>query len=142
MCGVADRWVESKAGKAAGSRFDQDLLSRLNQVSQPHSYADISRMTGFHRETCRRYLTLGNPTVEFMTALCEALGVSVHWLLLGVGPVRREEVTGEWLRTVRPAELILELGRRWQDLHERLAEVQARLERLEAAAGALQDGER
>lgn len=122
------------------STFDRELLLRLTEVTRPHSYADISRMTGFHRETCRRYLTLGNPTVEFMTVLCEVLGVSIHWLLLGTGPACRDDVAGAWLRTVDPADLLLEIGLRWRELHRALADVQARVSRLERAVGGVIEG--
>jgi hypothetical protein len=115
--------------------FDRDLLARLTGVTAEYSYADLHRLTGFHRETCRRYLTLGNPTVEFLSVLCETLGISIHWLLLGVGPCRRDDASSEWLATVKPADLLVEIGRRWRAQQADLTDLRARVARLEAASG-------
>ncbi len=116
------------------SVFDRELLQRLTEATRPYSYAEISRLTNFHRETCRRYLTLGKPPIEFVTGLCEALGVSLHWLLLGVGPIRRDSGAKDWLRAVNLSELLLELGRRWHGVETTLREVHERVARLEAEA--------
>jgi hypothetical protein len=116
--------------------FDRELLTRLTAVTAGYSYADINRLTGFHRETCRRYLTLGNPSVEFLSVLCEALGLSIHWMLLGVGPCRRDDASSEWLATVKPADLLVEIGRRWRAYQADLTDLRARVARLEASCGA------
>lgn len=114
------------------SQFDRELLLRLVEVTRPYSYAEVARITKFNRETCRRYLTLGSPSIEFVTKLCDGLEVSVHWLLQGTGPVRRDSGAGEWLRAINSSELLIEVGRRWHGLQTTLREVQARVTRLEA----------
>lgn len=123
------------------SCFESGLLGRLREVTEQYSYSEISRQTGIHRESCRRYLVHGNPTLEFLSVLCRSLGVSAHWLLLGVGPRTLHENAGTWLHTVPPAEIWLELGRRWTanqrlvaELRERVVKLEARLPRGDAGA--------
>jgi hypothetical protein len=114
------------------SAFDIDLLNRLKEVAGHFTYSEISRQTGIHRESCRRYLVHGKPTMEFLAVLCQSMGISAHWLLLGVGPRTRHEDAAAWLHTIEAPELVLELGRRWQASQALVADLRERLVRLEA----------
>ena len=95
--------VRGSAPRGAGAGLaaaDAELQARLVRITRGLSFAEIARITGCHRETCRRYLTHGSPTIEFLSALCGAQGISVHWLLSGSGPMSAFSGGGDWLKSV------------------------------------------
>jgi hypothetical protein len=66
--------------------YRSELSARLLTVCGELSYAELGRLTGFNYETARRYvLGLAEPSPLFLAVLCEGLGHSPEWLLLGRG---------------------------------------------------------
>lgn len=81
------------------------LHERLTSVASGKTYRSIGDLTATHPETVRRYLQGQAPSVEFLAALCRALGINADWLLTGRGPMRVEEVRAHALREANPTEL-------------------------------------
>lgn len=81
------------------------LHERLSFVASGRTYRSLSELTQTHPETVRRYLQGQSPSVEFLAALCRALGINADWLLTGRGPVRVDEVRAHALREANPTEL-------------------------------------
>ncbi len=67
------------------------LHDRMNSAAGDFSYRELGRLTDTHPETVRRYMQGQAPSVTFLTNLCEALEVSVEWLLTGRGQMQRSE---------------------------------------------------
>ncbi|MBL8874404.1 MAG: helix-turn-helix transcriptional regulator [Phycisphaerae bacterium] len=68
-----------------------EIRSRLRSALSGHSCREISRRTGAHPETVRRYLSDGHPSVEFVGAIAREYDISCDWLLLGRGtPLPRD----------------------------------------------------
>ncbi len=76
--------VQGRTGAPAPSL--SPLHKRLLIAAGDHSARELARLTGCHPETVRRYLCGRQPSVEFVIAFSEALGVRIDWLLLGHGP--------------------------------------------------------
>lgn len=68
----------------------QTVAERLRHASGGLSIAAVSRLTEHHPETVRRYLRGQPASVEFVGRFCQSLGISLDWLVLGQGPMRRE----------------------------------------------------
>ncbi|KAA0215375.1 MAG: XRE family transcriptional regulator [Leptolyngbya sp. PLA3] len=81
------------------------LHERLTSVASGKTYRAIGDLTETHPETVRRYLQGQSPSVEFLAALCRALGINADWLLTGRGPTRVEDVRAAALREANPTEL-------------------------------------
>ncbi len=64
----------------------EDVAARMQEACGELSFSEIARRTGSNRETVRRYMTQGKPTVAFVAAICEHFGISPTWLILGRGP--------------------------------------------------------
>ncbi len=67
---------------------------RLNLAVSGLSIAAVSRATRYHPETVRRYLRGQQPSVEFVGRFAQHFGISLEWLILGVGvmkPLARQE---------------------------------------------------
>lgn len=103
------------------------LHARLAQAVGDRTYRAVSELTGAHPETVRRYLQGGPPSAEFLAALCAALEINGHWLLLGHGPMRRTDIVRHALGEASPAELIAAFA-------ASIAGVEARLGRIERVA--------
>lgn len=63
------------------------LHARLERVFNRMSSAEISRRTGVHAESVRRYRRGAEPSSRFLAAVCEAFEVSGDWLLCGRGEI-------------------------------------------------------
>lgn len=68
----------------------QTVAERLRHASGGLSIAAVSRLTEHHPETVRRYMRGQPASVEFVGRFCQCLGISLEWLILGQGPMRRE----------------------------------------------------
>jgi hypothetical protein len=62
------------------------------------TFRHVGELTRTHPETVRRYLQGPAPGVEFLSAVCTALGISGEWLLTGRGPMRSADVAPHALR--------------------------------------------
>lgn len=96
---------EVQTSRYIGVMTTARLHERLSSVASGKTYRALSDMTETHPETVRRYLQGQSPSVEFLAALCRALGINADWLLTGRGPVRVEEVRAHVLREANPTEL-------------------------------------
>lgn len=66
--------------------------NRLKLAMGEHSIADFARLIGWHPETVRRYLTgETRPPAVFLAKLCDRLPLSPDWLLMGRGPMLRQD---------------------------------------------------
>lgn len=61
---------------------------RLAILLGDSSHGEVSRRTGIHAESVRRYRSGFMPSSEFVAATCLAYGVKADWLLLGRGGQR------------------------------------------------------
>ena len=82
------------------------LQGRLRAAVGTRTYREVGGLTGTHHETVRRYLGGTPPSVEFLSGLCTALGISGEWRLPGRGPMRRVEVRGHALREATASDLV------------------------------------
>lgn len=48
---------------------------------------EIAEITGVHQESARRYMRGSTPSLGFLEKLATALGVNLHWLVSGDGPM-------------------------------------------------------
>lgn len=101
------------------------LHDRLASAAQGLSYRRLAKLTNVHPETARRYMQGQSPSVEFITAFCEQLGVSAEWLLHGTGPMKTEQVRGDALRHSSVAELLAALGQTLDRLSDRVAHLES-----------------
>lgn len=102
------------------------LHDRLSSAAGNMSYRKIARLTGVHAETARRYMQGQSPSVEFIQAFCEQLGVAPAWLLMGRGPMREDQVTAYALRNTEPGELLAAVGGVLQSMAERIERLESR----------------
>lgn len=116
------------------------LHERLNDAAGSRSYKHLGELTGTNAESVRRYMQGQAPSVEFLSRLCEALGLSADWLLLGRGPMRAEEVRGEALRSADPAELLSAMSGTMEALCERVDRIERFVQTLETRLRARPSG--
>lgn len=74
------------------------MSQRLEQLRGARPYVYIAEITGMSTESARRHVQLGNPHPDFLARLCLATKCSPDWLLLGRGPVLREDAVIETIR--------------------------------------------
>lgn len=72
------------------------FASRLQEACKTGEPAEIARLTELTYQTVKNYLLGRLPTAEVLIKLSEKLGVSIHWLLTGVGP----QFVGDFSTTV------------------------------------------
>lgn len=86
--------------------LDGGLHDRLVAAVGKRSYRALSELTATHPETVRRYMHGQAPSVQFVSHLCRALGISGDWLLTGRGPMRIEDTKAHALRQAELSELL------------------------------------
>ena len=104
---------------------------RLERALEGKTYRWISRATGIHPETVRRYMQGQSPSVEFVTSVCSQLQVNPQWLLTGEGPMRRDEVRAHHLAEADPAELLAAIAATLDRLSERVDRLELFVQQLE-----------
>lgn len=107
------------------------LHDRLSSVASGKTYRALGDLTDTHPETVRRYLQGQSPSVEFLSALCAALGINADWLLTGRGPVKVEEVRAHALRQAKPSELHAAMASTISVLVERVDRLETYCQTLE-----------
>jgi transcriptional regulator with XRE-family HTH domain len=66
--------------------LSKGITTRAQRVCRGLRPTQVAMLTGVPRESVRRYLAGTHaPTGAFIAALCQGLGVSPAWLLLGEG---------------------------------------------------------
>lgn len=121
-------------GGDAGAQMDVAMAQRLRAVTREFSHRELGELTGMSHETVRRYLEGRVPGPGFIKRLCEALGLSADWLLLGRGtPVyQREQAVNEISGSID--ELFEGLARYLRRLHLELAQAETRLQEARGRA--------
>lgn len=88
------------------NRSESTLRTRLQQLAQTHSQAELARKTGFPPANVHRFLKAGKVPADFCEALVREFGVNPAWLLAGEGTAYLADVTAG---TERMASNLLEL---------------------------------
>ena len=120
---------------------------RLEVALEGKTYRWISRATGIHPETVRRYMQGQSPSVDFVSSVCSQLQINPQWLLTGDGPMRRDEVRAHHLAEADPAELLAAIAATLDRLSERVDRLELFVQQLEthlsgvAAVPSSDDGE-
>ncbi len=74
--------------------FHAELLIRMREIIPDRwgAYADAARRFGVAQSTVRQYMTGAHaPPAWFLAHVAVVAGVSLEWLLLGVGPKYRHQ---------------------------------------------------
>ncbi|GEM_PF-4642813 len=103
---------------------DPNLTARIRVATKGQNTREVSYTTGVNRESVRRYLKGGKPSVEFIRQVCLRYNVLADWLILGEGPRTREELKSELLAD-------LDSDRFAEAWAERFARVESRLIAIE-----------
>ncbi len=108
-------------GGDSSAQMDPALHQRLRAVTKDFSHRELAELTGVSLETSRRYSEGRGPSVAYLKRLCEAVGISADWLLLGRGsPMYRPGLpTGKFDSSVD--EVLEGLSRYLKRLHQELA---------------------
>lgn len=107
------------------------LHQRLRVAASDRSYREIGELTATHPETVRRYMHGGAPSVEFLSAFANTMGVSVEWLMTGTGTMRTRDLRGHVLREANVTELLNAMA-------QTLERLILRVERLEVYVSTLE----
>lgn len=70
------------------AKIETTLKRRLAIVLGSKSHGSISRDTGFHPETIRRYRATGRMPATFLIALSQVYSINIDWLVSGEGDQR------------------------------------------------------
>ncbi|RMH29601.1 MAG: hypothetical protein D6693_01745 [Planctomycetota bacterium] len=108
------------------------LHERMIEAAEGRTYRALGDLTDFNSETVRRYMQGQAPSVEFVAAFCEGLGLNVDWLLTGRGPMRRDEVRAQALKESNPSELLSAVAGGLEEVSDRLERVERFVQSLEA----------
>lgn len=107
------------------------LHDRLLQIAGDRTYRALGDLTGQNPETVRRYMLGQAPSVEFLAALCTALGVSADWLLTGRGPAKTSEVREHAIRDASPGDLLMAVANTLEAISGRLDRLEVYVQTLE-----------
>lgn len=108
------------------------LHERMAEAAEGRTFRAIGDLTDFNSETVRRYMQGQAPSVEFVAAFCDGLGVCIDWLLAGRGPMKREQVRSEALKEANPSELLSAIAGGLEQVGDRLERVERFVQSLEA----------
>ncbi len=123
-------------GAESSAQMDPALHQRLRAVTMDFNHRELAELTGVSLETSRRYSEGRGPSLAYIKRLCDALGISADWLLLGRGqPVYRPGVPiGQMDSSVD--EVLDGLSRYLKRLHLELARAGANLQGASTQGGA------
>jgi transcriptional regulator with XRE-family HTH domain len=108
-----------------------ELHTRLISAVDGRSYREIGDLTGVHPETVRRYMQGQAPSVDFLTNLCRALGLSGSWLLTGDGVMHVSETKGRPSARRRPRSCSPTMAGTLGGLIDRVGRLEGYLQTLE-----------
>jgi hypothetical protein len=92
-----------KESTSEESQISLEAMSRrLELLRGVRPYAYIAQITGLSTESARRHVQHGNPHPDFLARVCLATKCSTDWLLLGRGPILREDAV---IHTIQDASL-------------------------------------
>ena len=108
------------------------LHDRLEAVAGSLTYRNVAELTKIHPETVRRYMQGQAPSVDFLAAICTAMGINGEWLLTGRGPMRANELRKHALKEANAAELLTAVADTLSRLQERVERLEVFVQTLEA----------
>jgi hypothetical protein len=108
------------------------LHDRLREIAGDRTYRAIGELTRQNSETVRRYMQGQAPSVEFLAAICAAMGVSADWMITGRGPMFVGEAKSHALREANAAELLSAVATTLESLGNRLDRLEVFVQTLEA----------
>lgn len=108
------------------------LHVRLHDAAGSRTFRAIASLTDQNHETVRRYMQGAAPSVEFLAAFCESLGLNGNWLLTGQGPMRAEEMRGEALSKANPTELLTATAGNLEQLDDRVDRLEVFVSTMES----------
>jgi hypothetical protein len=109
-----------------------ELHVRLQDAAGKRTFRAIASMTGQNHETVRRYMQGAAPSVEFISAFCEALGLNANWLLTGQGPMRTADMRPEALSQANPTELLTATAGNIEQLDDRVDRLEVFVSTMES----------
>lgn len=92
------------------SRGQATLLSRLEFARAGRTFRELSELTGTNQESVRRYHRFGQPSLDYILRLCEALELAPNWLMLGKGAPPIHDPRNRLLADATAPELLHALG--------------------------------
>ena len=107
------------------------LHERMLAAAGERTYRRIGEITATHPETVRRYLQGQSPSVEFISAMCGALGINGQWVLTGEGAMRVADATTHALQHADPGEILAAIAGTLDRLGERIDRLELFVQRLE-----------
>lgn len=108
-----------------------DLHQRLTSAVGNRTYRELGELTAVHPETVRRYMQGQAPSVEFLTGLCRALGLSGSWLLTGEGPMHASDAKAAALGEADAPELLSAMAGTLGGLIDRVGRLEGFVQTLE-----------
>ncbi|MFG0326058.1 MAG: hypothetical protein ACF8SC_02150 [Phycisphaerales bacterium JB037] len=111
--------------------MDTELHERMRAAVGARTFRHLSELTGTHHETVRRYMQGQAPSVEFVSALCGALGLNANWMLTGRGPMRQAEVRAASLQQADASELLAAMATTIEVLIKRVERLEVFLQTME-----------
>jgi transcriptional regulator with XRE-family HTH domain len=108
------------------------LHERLQAIAGNLTYRNLAELTKIHPETVRRYMQGQAPSVEFLAAVCVAMGVNGEWILTGRGPMRNSDVKSHALKEANAAELLSAVATTLEKLQDRVERLEVFVQTLEA----------
>lgn len=108
------------------------MHDRLLAAVGERTYRHVGELTNTHPETVRRYLQGQSPSVEFVAALAEALGINADWLITGRGPMKTDQLKAHALATADTSELMHAMAETIDRLVDRMQRVEVYMQTLEA----------
>lgn len=109
----------------------EGLHDRLAAAAGDRTYRALAELTGTNAETARRYMQGQAPSVEFVTALCDALAVNAHWLITGQGPMRTKDMRAHALRDAGAGELLTAVATALESLTTRVDRIETYVHTME-----------
>ena len=107
------------------------LHDRIINIVGDRTYRNLGDLTQTNCETVRRYMAGCSPSAEFLSGLCQSLGVSGHWLLTGRGPMRESDMVQEALRHAKAGDLMGAMATTLQQLVERVESLEQYVQQID-----------
>jgi len=109
-----------------------ELHVRMLDAAGDRTFRSVATMTGQNHETVRRYMQGAAPSVDFISAFCEAFGLNANWLLTGRGPMKAAEMRGDALTQANPTELLTATAGTLEKLDDRVDRLEVFVSTMES----------
>lgn len=115
------------------------LHRRLKAAIGERTFREVGDLTNTNHETVRRYVQGQSPSVEFLSALCEALKINGAWLLMGQGPMHAGDARGHALQEANPHELLAAVADTLERLNDRVTRIELFVQTIETRLRAIHE---